>query len=53
MCVVEFRSEVRLGVSGMPGVGKTTLALKVVAAAKTRLAVCGFVTVEVGRGAYV
>jgi len=47
---MEFRSEVRLGVSGMPGVGKTTLALKVVEAAKTRLAVCGFLTVEVREG---
>ncbi len=44
------RAEVRLGVSGMPGVGKTTLALKVVEAAKTRLTVCGFVTVEVREG---
>jgi nucleoside-triphosphatase len=44
------RAETRLGVSGAPGVGKTTLVLKVVEAAKAKFTVCGFVTVEVRQG---
>lgn len=41
------RAEVRIGISGMPGVGKTTLALKVAELAAKKLHVCGFVTQEV------
>ena len=44
------RAETRLGVSGAPGVGKTTLVLKVVEVAKAKFTICGFVTVEVRQG---
>ncbi|MFN7105263.1 MAG: NTPase, partial [Pyrobaculum sp.] len=36
-----------LGISGMPGVGKTTLVARVVELARPKLKVCGFLTFEV------
>ncbi|RFA98533.1 NTPase [Pyrobaculum aerophilum] len=44
------RAELRIGISGMPGVGKTTLVLKIAELARSRVKVCGFVTVEVREG---
>ncbi|ABL87726.1 protein of unknown function DUF265 [Pyrobaculum islandicum DSM 4184] len=44
------RAELKLGISGMPGVGKTTLVTKVLEVAKSKFAICGFITVEVRDG---
>ncbi|MEM1597954.1 MAG: NTPase [Pyrobaculum sp.] len=42
--------KVFIGVTGPPGVGKTTLVIKVVEAARLGLRTCGFVTAEVRSG---
>ncbi|MCC6020832.1 MAG: NTPase [Thermoproteaceae archaeon] len=40
----------KIGVAGMPGVGKTTLVVRVVERAGQRYSVCGFITLEVREG---
>lgn len=44
------RAEVRVAISGAPGVGKTTLALRLAQEARRLYSVGGFVTVEVREG---
>lgn len=44
------RADVRIAVTGMPGVGKTTLAAKIVETARKKYVVCGFITLEVREG---
>ncbi|MEZ0319223.1 MAG: NTPase [Pyrobaculum sp.] len=43
-------NKIFIGVTGPPGVGKTTLVIKVVEAARPMLTACGFVTAEVRSG---
>ncbi|MEM1902356.1 MAG: NTPase [Pyrobaculum sp.] len=44
------RADIRVGVTGMPGVGKTTLAKEVAQIAQSKYRVCGFLTLEVREG---
>ena len=43
----ERAEKLLIGISGMPGVGKTTLVLRVLELARSKYRCCGFVTVEV------